>query len=171
VAFFVDHGLDALFASYIVGIVGIVSIGSKILWGVLSDKIGREVTYTIGMACSISGIIFLIVFNIFPCASLPYFYAFLFGMGYAVTAALPPLITADFFEGKAYGGIFGSLMIFVSLGGASGIWFAGFIFDRVGSYLPVFIIFIACLFLSCLSIWWAAPRKIRIVPGKRKNII
>jgi MFS family permease len=169
VAFFMDHGLEALFASYFVGIVGVVSIGSKILWGVLSDKIGREVTYTIGVTCSISGIIFLIVFNIFPCSSLPYFYAFFFGMGYAVTAALPPLITADFFEGKAYGGIFGSLMFFVSVGGASGAWFAGFIYDQVGSYMPVFIILIAGLFVSNFSIWWAAPRKIRIVPGKRKK--
>jgi MFS family permease len=170
VAFFMDRGLEALFASYIVGIVGIVSIGSKILWGVLSDKIGREVTYTIGVTCSISGIIFLIVFNIFPYSSLPYFYAFFFGMGYAVTAALPPLITADFFEGKAYGGIFGSLMVFVSVGGASGAWFAGFIYDQVGNYMPVFIILIAGLFVSNFSIWWAAPRKIRIVPGKRKKI-
>jgi MFS family permease len=170
VAFFVDRGLEALSASYIVGIVGIVSIGSKILWGVLSDKIGREVTYTIGMACSISGIIFLIIFGITPYASLPYFYAFLFGMGYAVTAALPPLITADFFEGKGYGGIFGTLMVFVNLGGASGIWFAGFIYDQVGSYLPVFIILIASLFVSNLSIWWAAPRKIRRVPGKSKKL-
>ena len=169
VAFFVDRGLEALFASYFVGIVGIVSIGSKILWGVLSDKIGREVTYTIGMACSISGIIFLIVFNIFPYSSLLYFYAFFFGMGYAVTAALPPLITADFFEGRAYGGIFGSLMVFVGMGGASGAWFAGFIYDQVGNYLPVFFILIACLFFSNFSIWWAAPRKIRIVPGKRKK--
>jgi MFS family permease len=151
--------------------VGIVSIGSKILWGVLSDKIGREVTYTIGMACSIFGIIFLILFNISPCASLPYFYAFLFGMGYAVTAALPPLITADFFEGKGYGSIFGSLMIFVNLGGASGAWFAGFIYDQVGSYLPVFIILMACISFSCFSIWWAAPRKIRMVLGKRKKLI
>jgi len=33
VAFFVDRGLEALLASYLVGIVGIVSIGGKILWG------------------------------------------------------------------------------------------------------------------------------------------
>jgi MFS family permease len=170
VAFFIDRRLEALLASYFVGIVGVVSIGSKILWGVLSDKIGREATYTIGIACSISGIIFLIVFNIFPCSSLPYFYAFFFGMGYAVTAALPPLITADFFEGKAYGGIFGSLMLVVSVGGASGAWFAGFIYDQVGNYLPVFIILIASLFVSGFSTWWAAPRKIRIVPGRRKRI-
>jgi MFS family permease len=139
--------------------------------GVLSDKIGREITYTIGITCSIFGLIFLIVFNIFPCSKLPYLYALFFGMGYAVAAALPPLIMADFFEGQVYGGIFGTLMIFVGLGGASGAWFAGFIYDQVGSYLPVFIILVACIFFSCFLIWWAAPRKIRIVPGKRKKFI
>ena len=46
VAFFIDHGLEPLFASYLVGIVGIVSIGSKILWGILSDKIRREILFT-----------------------------------------------------------------------------------------------------------------------------
>ncbi len=167
VAFFVDHGLQALFASYIVGIVGIVSIGSKILWGVLSDKIGREITYTIGMACSIFGMIALIVFSIFPSPILTYFFSLFFGMGYSVTAALPPLITTDFFEGRAYGGIFGSLMTFVGVGGAFGAWFAGFLYDFVGSYVPVFVILIPCVLFSCLSIWKAAPRKIRMVPGRK----
>lgn len=170
VAFFVDQGLKTLFASYIVGMVGLVSIGGKILWGTLSDKIGREVTYTLGIVCSICGIIFLIIFGISPSSILPYFYALFFGMGYAVQAALPPLIVADFFEGKTYGSIFGTLMIFHGLGGAFGAWFAGFLYDQVENYFPAFIIMIACAFFSCLSIWWAAPRKIRIVPGKTCNI-
>jgi MFS family permease len=171
VAFFVDRGLEALLASYIVGIVGVVSIGSKILWGALSDKIGREITYTIGIICSILGMLWLILFNLLPSSSLPYFYAIFFGMGYAVQAALPPLITADFFEGHAYRGIFGTLMVFIGIGGAFGVWFAGFLHDQTGSYVPVFIITIICAFFSCLNIWWAAPRKIRIVPGKRKELI
>lgn len=167
VAFFVDRGLEPLFASYIVGIVGIVSLGSKILWGVLSDRIGREVTYSIGITCSILAMILLIIINFYPSSNLLYLYASFFGMGYAVTSALPPLITADFFEGQAYGSIFGSLMVFVGIGGAFGAWFAGFLYDQVGNYLPVFIILIACSLFSCLSIWWAAPRRIRLVPGKR----
>jgi len=167
VAFFVDRGLEPLFASYIVGIVGIVSIGSKILWGVLSDRIGREMTYAMGITCSIIGIVFLIVIDFRPSPILPYFFATFFGMGYAVTAALPPLITADFFEGRAYGSIFGSLMIFIGIGGAFGAWFAGFLYDQVGNYLPVFIILIGCALFSSLNIWWAAPRRIRKVPGKK----
>jgi MFS family permease len=61
---FYRSGAEVLFASYFVGIVGVASIRSKIPWGVLSDKIGREVTYTIGIACCLFHIriIFLIVF-------------------------------------------------------------------------------------------------------------
>jgi MFS family permease len=93
-----------------------------------------------------------------------------FGMGYAATAALPPVITADFFEGEAYGGIFGALMLLNGVGGASGAWPAGFFYDQVGTYVPVFIIMIACALFACLNIWRAAPRKIRNVPGKRRTL-
>ncbi len=167
VAYFVDHGIDALFASYIVGVTGIVSIGGKIFWGTLSDKIGREITFTMGITCSIFGMIFLILFNFYPSFGLIYFFSVCFGLGYAVTAALTPLLTADIFEGQAYGSIFGSIMIFVGVGGAIGTWFAGFIYDQMGSYVPVFIISILCALFACFNIWKVAPRKIRIVPGKR----
>jgi len=166
VAFFVDHGLERFFASSIVGMVGLVSVGAKILWGVLSDKIGREIPYTLGIACAIFGVVLLIFFSVFPSSGVAYFFALFFGMGYAVTAALPALISADFFEGRAYGGIFGSIMLINGIGGALGVWFAGFLFDQIGSYLPFFVILIACCFVSCMNIWWVAPRKIRRVPGR-----
>ena len=167
VAFFVDEGLDTLFASYIVGMIGIVSIGGKIFWGTLSDRIGREITFTLVIACSICGILLLITFPIFSSPYIPYFYALFFGMGYAGTAVLPPLITADFFEGRAYGSIFGTIFILNSVGGAFGAWLGGFLHDHVGNYIPFFIIVIACALLACFNIWIAAPRKIRIVPGKK----
>ncbi|NWF92116.1 MAG: MFS transporter [Syntrophaceae bacterium] len=170
VAFFVDRGLEALFASYLVGIVGIVSLGSKILWAALSDRIGREITYTMGITFSILSMVALILFSFFPLSFLPYSYALCFGMGYAVTAALPPLITADLFEGHAYGGIFGSLMIFVGIGGAFGAWFAGFIHDWTGTYIPLFMIMIIFTIVACLNLWWVAPRKIRMVPGRSRKV-
>jgi MFS family permease len=168
VAFFVDQGVDTLFASYIVGIVGVTSVGAKILWGILSDRIGREATYTMGITCGVCGIIVLIIFSVHPFSILKYFYGILFGMGYAAVAALPAIITADFFEGRGYGGIFGTLMFLMGIGTALGAWFAGFLHDQMGSYVLVFIIMIACALFTCLIIWMAAPRKIRTVPGKRR---
>ena len=170
VAFFVDHGLEKFLASSIVGMVGLVSVGAKILWGALSDKIGREIPYTMGIACAIFGVVLLIFFSVFPSSGVAYFFALFFGMGYAVTAALPALISADFFEGRAYGGIFGSIMLINGIGGALGVWFAGFLFDQIGSYVPFFVILIACCTVSCMNIWWVAPRKIRRVPGKAKSV-
>jgi MFS family permease len=167
VAFFVDQGLQALYASYLVGIVGMVSLGGKILWGTLSDKIGRELTFTMGTTCLSLALATLFLYSIFSSPVLTYFFPFFFGMGYASVAALPPLITADFFEGRAFGGIFGWLIFFVGVGGAFGAWFSGFLYDHLGSYRQVFIILMIVAIFSCLNIWWAAPRKIRRMRAKR----
>jgi MFS family permease len=169
VAFFVDQGLSTSFAAYIVGMIGVISIGAKILWATLSDRIGREATYTVGMGCSICGILVLILFAHSPSPSHPYFYALSFGVGYAATASLPPLIIADIFSGKSFGTILGTFWIPNGLGAAGGVWFAGFLFDQSKSYVPVYIIMIACILIACLSIWKAGPRKIRLVPGKMKK--
>ena len=162
VAFFVDEGLETLLASSIAGAVGIVSIGGKILWGSLSDRIGREATYTIGIACFVLGMIILILFSRFHFPNLIYPYVFFFALGYAVTAALPALFTADFFEGQTYGSIFGIVIIFNSIGGALGAWFTGFLYDEIGSYIPAIVIVMAAVSLSSLSLWVAAPRKKRV---------
>jgi len=166
VAFFVDKGLEALSASYIVGMIGMTSMGGKILWGSLSDRIGREVTYTLGILCAVVGILFLMAFHFEPAQPLSYGYVLFFGLGYAVTAALPPVITADFFEGRRYGGIFGTLMILNSIGGAAGNWFAGFMYDLQKNYLLAFVVMIGCVLITVYTVWRAAPRKIRRVPGK-----
>jgi len=111
----------------------------------------------------------LILFSVFPSPALTYLFPIFFGMGYASVAALPPLITADLFEGRAYGGIFGWLMMLVAMGGAFGAWFAGLLHDYLGSYRLVFVILMVITFFSCLCVWWAAPRRIRAVPGKMKK--
>ncbi|HSB07792.1 MAG TPA: MFS transporter [Thermodesulfobacteriota bacterium] len=166
VAFFIDQGLSALIASYIAGIIGIVSVVGKIVWGGLSDKIGREVTYLAGTVCSLCGMILLIAFTVAPNTYIPYLYAIFFGLGYAAVTALSPLITADFFEGQAFGSIFGVLFMSINLGGACGVWFTGFLYDQMRSYVSAFAILIACTLCALVNICIAAPRKIRMVPGK-----
>ncbi len=170
VAFFVDHGMEALLASYVVGLIGIMSVGGKILWAGFSDKIGREITYTMGIASLMLSMILLILFSVFPLPAMMYFFSLFFALGYAVTATHPPLVTADIFAGQAFGRIFGSLMIFIGIGGAFGAWFTGFIFDLTGSYVPAFVVLILCALFACFNIWSAAPGKIRRVPGKAKSV-
>jgi MFS family permease len=166
VAFFTDQGLGNLFASYVVGMIGLVSIGAKIFWGILSDKIGREITYTLGIVCGVCGMALLVLFHILPSSWVPYSYAFLFGMGYSVTTTLPPVMAADFFEGRTFGGIFGTMMMFNGIGGALGAWFAGFVYDHTETYLYVFILTMACYLFACINVWRAAPRRVRAAVHK-----
>ena len=106
----------------------------------------------------------LILFHILPSSWVPYSYAFLFGLGYSVTTTLPPIMAADFFEGKSFGAIFGTLMTFNGIGGAFGAWFAGFVYDHTETYLFVFVLTMACYSFACINVWRAAPRKVRAVP-------
>jgi cyanate permease len=44
---------------------------------------------------------------------------------------------------------------------------AGLIHDAAGSYALAFLLAIACCCLSAAGVWIAAPRKVRLVPGRR----
>ena len=161
VAFFVDRGTDALHASYIVGLVGFATMGAKVLLGVLSDRIGRKGAYLVGVSLGVCGILSLAAFNYSAWSILPYCYAFFFAMGYAAATVLPPVITSDLSEGKAFARVFGTLTIANGLGAAFGTWVAGFIHDQVKSYVPSFALVIACFLLSAYLICKATPQEMK----------
>lgn len=170
VAFFVDQGLEALLASSIVGVIGVASVAGKITMGAMSDRLGREAVYLIGALSSACAMSLLIAFTVLPSPWVSYAFALCFGAGYAVMSAVPPLIAADLYQGGGYGGIFGTLNMFMGTGGACGAWFAGFLFDRAGSYVPLFALAIPSAFVIYWTVWKAAPRKVRFVPGKRPSV-
>jgi cyanate permease len=51
-------------------------------------------------------------------------------------------------------------------GGAVAPWAAGVIHDATGSYRLAWALAIACCVVSVAAIWIAAPRKVRVVPGR-----
>jgi MFS family permease len=86
-------------------------------------------------------------------------------LGYAVTSVMGPIV-AEIFEGPHYGSIFGTVTVALIGGGAAGPWVAGIIRDATGSYRLAFLLAIACCVVSAAAIWVAAPRKVRLVPGR-----
>ena len=75
-------------------------------------------------------------------------------------------IVAEIFEGPHFGSIFGTIAVALISGGAAGPWVTGIIFDLAGSYRPSFLLGIGLCALSAAAIWIAAPRKVRVVPGR-----
>jgi MFS family permease len=164
VKFLVDQGIDKMTAAYIYAMVGIVSTVFRIFWGWLSDRIWREITYSLGTICICLGIGSLLLMEITGQNALSYPFFIFFGMGWGVTAPLFMSIAADLFKGKGFGLIYGIVEGGIGVAGAIGAWSAGFIFDRTHSYQWAFIIGIIAVLISGLLSWVAAPRKVRM-PG------
>jgi MFS family permease len=160
-AYLVDHGIPALVAASVVSVVGASSIVGKAGGGWLSDRVGRELTYSIGMAGTLLSIGMLGLIALSPSPALAYVYAVFIGLGYAVTAPLMPAVISDLFRGRHFGAIFGSLHVANALGGSIGPWLGGRIFDATGSYQAAFVTGIATVLTSTACLWIVAPRRAR----------
>jgi len=159
VAYLVDHGVTTLAAASVVGVVGLGSILGKGGGGWASDVIGREITYTAGMALVAGSVGTLGVLALSGDPAWAYVYGALIGVGYAVTAPLMPAVVSDLYRGRHFGAIFGAIQIANAVGGSAGPWVAGRIFDSAGTYAPAFVAALAATTLSTVAMWIVAPRR------------
>ena len=169
-AYLVGNGYDPILAAAVVGAVGLASIVAKIVVGTGSDYLGREQMLTIGLSGGIVAEVLLISFagGGSP-APLLFLFAALFAMGYSVTAPLSPAIAADLFYGRHYGSIYGLLNVSGGVGGASGAWLAGYIYDRSGGYEGAWVLAAAGFALAIAFGWLAAPRRVLRTPGQARR--
>jgi MFS family permease len=161
VRFLIDQGVNRMTAAYIFAGMGVVSSVFRVIWGWISDRIGRETTYSCGMAVICAGVLSLLLLDYTGERLFIYLFLAFFGMGWAVTAVMFVSTAADLFRGKTFGLIYGTVEGVLGIGGAFGSWVAGAIFDRTRSYRPAFMLAIFVFVLSCVFMWLAAPRKSR----------
>jgi len=168
VAHLVEVGHPHMLVAGIVAMVGLVSVPGKMLWGFLSDRWWPELIYTAATACLVAGIGVLMLAGSEWSAGRLYGYAVLVGLGYAVSPAMTPILSARFFAGPHFGVIFGALNILYHAGGAAGVWMAGYIHDVTGSYRAAFAASIGAALAGAACAWLAAPRRVNTaadVPG------
>ena len=162
-AYLVDGGFDRLLVASALGLSGLVSMPAKVLWGIVSDRFGREVTYTLGVTTMVVAIALLILTRFVPVAELMFLFSVAFAVGFAVTGPVSPVAASDIFGGKNFGAIYGVMCIANGVGSAFGAWMAGYVFDVTGSYFVAFGAAMAASSISALCLWLAAPRKVRRV--------
>lgn len=156
-------------AAWALGIVSVIAIPGQIGLGALSDRIGREWVWSAGCCGFAVCYAALIAFEHAPSRALLYLMVVSQGfLGYALTSVMGPIV-AEIFEGPHYGSIFGTITVALIGGGAAGPWVAGIIHDATGSYRVAFLLAIACCVISAAAVWIAAPRKVRLVPGRISN--
>ena len=158
VAYLVDHGVPTMVAATVGGAVGLVSIGGKVGWGAFSDRAGREPACTLAFGCVTASIGMLVLAGRYPASLLPFAYAALIGLGYAVLSPVFPAVAGDLFAGPGFSTIYGTLYAVICLGLAAGAWSAGKIFDLTASYAAALWIALAMAALTPALLWAVAPR-------------
>src|SRR5205807_2815496 len=142
-----------------------VGVPGQIIFGHLSDRIGREAAWAIGCAGFIICYAALLALKAGPSPWLIYAMVVAQGfLGYSMTSVLGPIV-AEIFEGPHFGTIFGTVMVAAIVGGAAGPWITGLIYDRSGDYAAASWIALGLSVVSAAAIFMAAPRKVRLAAG------
>jgi len=157
VAYTTDINLSATVGATIISVIGIVSVGAKIIIGGLIDKFGIRRILIIILILSTAAFLWL---RFAGELWMLYLFAVVLGLNYGGLSAITSPLVARFFGLKDHGAIYGLIQLLFSIGGATGPLVAGRIFDVSGSYDWAFIL---CAVMGAggvvLAIFLRAPQK------------
>jgi MFS family permease len=143
IAYCSDLGIPASQGAAMLSVVLGCAFISRQFWGVLSDRIGGLKTILVGSVCQVTALIgFLFTQNevgLFLVAGW-------FGLGFSGIIPAYVLAIRDLFPASEATWRIPTVLMFTGSGMAFGGWFAGFIYDRFGTYAAAFAIGIAINF-------------------------
>jgi MFS family permease len=161
-----EIGFSANRSAWALGLVSLIGVVGQISLGHVSDRIGREWIWGISMLGFVICFVALIVLQ--HDASVVWLYLMVAaqgGLGYGLTSVMGAMV-AEIFQGRHFGGIFGTVMLSAMAGGAAGPWVTGVLHDALGNYTLAFWLGAGISVVSALAIWQASPRKVRAVAGR-----
>ncbi len=157
-AFAVDMGYPKIYASSILSLFGIArALGS--LSALISDRIGRELTITVGTALGVSAIVVLLSIKDPSSPWRLYYYSLVFGYGIGLCSPTIMATIVDIVQGPKVGLTIGIIWFCFALGGTIGPWVGGWLFELRGNYTLAFMVAIAMYLIALGAVWIAAPRK------------
>ncbi len=152
IAHFVAVGYEKLAASFYFGLIGFIRIGATIIWGSLSDRLGRSNAYAVATLVTALGVVGMIAMTVDAPLWLVYLTIVLYGIGHSAGNPTYGAVIGDIFSGRKIGVIFGFLEISFGFGSAFGSWIGGYLFDANGSYAWSFAVCLVCFTISGLAI-------------------
>ena len=154
VAFFLISGYSPLEAGSVIGVTGLLNMVGRPVTGALSDRFGREVSYTVTMLMFISSIILVLLFGggerLWPLV----IYVGLAGLSEGTMGLIVGAKATDMFPPNILGSAMGLVEIGRGIGIAVGPVLGGLLFDISGNYTLAFTISIIFTLLSICSIWF-----------------
>lgn len=136
-------------ASKVVSIYLLLGVFGKLILGRLADKKGIYHALVLGAgSLALTFVAMLFIGQSWG----PWLVAVVFGMGLAIGAVLPPLITSSIFSKDVYGEAYGFVQSAMQIGAAIGPLLVSIIFENTGSYNYAWIINVVFALLT--GIFW-----------------
>ena len=167
--YLLDIGISPEGAALALGLVGVTGIAGQIIVGAMSDRIGREMAWSIALLGFLLTYACLFLLRSYPSYWLMYVMVGFQGfIGYGLASVFGS-VPAELFAGKNYGKIFGFIGAMSYTGAAIGPWATGIFFDVTGNYAAAFIVAMVLCALSIFAMWMAGPRTIILVTGQARK--
>ena len=137
VSYVADCGVPEMAAASVFGMAGLGGLGGRIVFGLISDRIGARPTLIAGLTLQGTAILLWLAVG-----GLGGFYAvaLIFGFAYGGVMPLYAILVRESFPGRIMGGVFGVVVMVSFFGMAIGPWLGGFVFDTYGNYGWLYIV-------------------------------
>jgi len=134
-AYLIDRGLSATVGGWTLATIGLFNIVGSLTYGWLSDRMPKRYLLSFNYFIRALAILAFITFPVTPLSSI----AFGVVMGLVWLSVVPPTngIIAVMFGTRWLGTLAGFAFLSHQIGGFLGVWLGGVLFDRFGSYDPV----------------------------------
>jgi MFS family permease len=130
-----DRGLTPAAATATFGLFGLATLSGRLLSGYLIDRIFASYIATVFWLAPIGGFALLSTGT----GLLPAFGVVLMGFGLGTEVDLIAFMISRYLGLRAFGTLYGLFFMMFGLGGASGRFLGGYLFDLAGSYNPAMI--------------------------------
>ena len=161
IAFFVLAGYGEMQSAAAIGAAGLFGIGARPAFGILSDKIGREIVLTIAMGMTFLAVLVVLLFTGGASLWALIIFVALTGLSDGLSGLLLGAKAADIYPSNVLGSVMGVVHVGRTMGTAVGGILTGLLFDINGNYDMAYWI-AAILALLSIGAAWA----VRIVETK-----
>ena len=153
VAFLVDAGFSPLAAATAYGVCGMLSAGSVMGSGFLTDRFGSRQTVSVSFAGTMTGMALLLVLASYPSTALLVAFVLVFGMSMGVRGPIISSICTRHFAGPRVATIYGTVLASNSVGAALGSLVGGVLHDLTGGYASTLVFSICSVALASMPFW------------------
>lgn len=160
VNFLVGTGtLQVLGASTVYSALSLVSLGGRMFFGWLADRLRGEGAFTAAMSCTMSGYVMLLLLGALETRWPLYVFILSYGFAQGAGGIAIAAKTVEVFQGPRLGTIFMVVTLSGNLGAAFGAWIGGRFFDLTGSYALTFLTAIVSGSLAIACMWAGSDRR------------